>query len=88
MFHAFAGKRIKQDATPKTQRGDLDAALAYSTESLELRRQIFGSDSVMIASGLVTHANIFEARREFDRAEPLFRRAYKVGDQGDSILNS
>jgi serine/threonine-protein kinase len=57
------------------QLGNLDAALVASEESLGLREQVFGRDSIRIASGLATHADVLSDFQEFAQAEALFLEA-------------
>ena len=56
----------------------LDAALAYSNESLQLREQVFGRDNLMIASGLTTHAKILADLDQMRDAESYFREAVSL----------
>jgi eukaryotic-like serine/threonine-protein kinase len=74
-------------ANIERQLGRLDEALAHSSESLALRREAYGSDSPMIATGLVTHAhalaalgNDAEARAHFEEALAL----HAASGQGES----
>jgi serine/threonine-protein kinase len=60
------------------QLGNLDAALAASRESLALREQVFGRDSIRIASGLATHADILSDFGQFAEAESLFLEALSL----------
>jgi serine/threonine-protein kinase len=55
--------------------GGLDAAVTHSSESLVLRRAVFGNDSLMIASGLITHAGVLAALERNAEAEALFDEA-------------
>jgi serine/threonine-protein kinase len=66
------------------RRGDLDAALAASRESLALREQVFGRDNVMIASGLTTHASVLHARGRDAEAEALYLEALGLHERSDS----
>jgi serine/threonine-protein kinase len=66
------------------RRGDLPAALAASTESLQLREQVFGRDNVMIASGLATHAGILHALSRKESAESLYREALALHERAGS----
>lgn len=62
-------------ANIERQRDDLPAALEASEESLALREQVFGRDSIRIASGLATHANILQHLDQVEEAESLFLEA-------------
>jgi serine/threonine-protein kinase len=62
-------------ANIETELGQLDAALTHASESLATRRSVYGNDSAMIASGLVTLARVHAARGEADAARPLFEEA-------------
>lgn len=64
--------------------GNLEAALKASEESLAIRRQVFGRDSVRMASGLVTHANILRLVDRSEEAESLFREALSLHERADS----
>ena len=66
------------------RRGDLAAARAASQESLSLREQVFGRDSVMIASGLATHARVQHALGHHAEAEALYREALDLHQRADS----
>ncbi len=67
--------------------GRLDEALAQSNGSLALRREAYGPDSPMIASGLVTHANVLAALGRDAEARAHFEQAFDLhvaSGQGDS----
>jgi len=66
------------------RRGDLAAALAASEESLALRKQVFGRDNVMIASGLATHAGVQHALGHQVEAEALYREAIDLHQRAGS----
>ena len=66
------------------RRGDLAAARAASEESLALREQVFGRDSVMIASGLATHARVQHALGSHAEAEALYREAIDLHQRAGS----
>lgn len=62
-------------ANIERQIGNLSAALEASEESLVLREQVFGRDSVGIATGLVTHASILQRLDRIEEAESLYLEA-------------
>jgi serine/threonine-protein kinase len=64
--------------------GNLDAARTRSEKSLALREQVFGRDSVRIASGLVTHARILAALDDIAGAEAHFLEAMNLHEQAGS----
>lgn len=68
--------------------GRLDEALASSSESLALRRGVFGDDNPMIVPGLVARANVLaamgrngEARQHYEQAMTLHQQA----GQGETL---
>lgn len=71
-------------ASIERQLGNLDAALIVSEESLSLREQVFGRDSLRITSGMATHANILAEFGRFAEAESLFLEALAVHEQAGS----
>jgi serine/threonine-protein kinase len=72
-------------ANIERERGDLSAALAYSEESLDLREQVFSRDNVMIASGLVTHAEILGELGRPEDAEKLVREALALHEAAGTL---
>jgi eukaryotic-like serine/threonine-protein kinase len=71
-------------ASIERQLGNLEAALKASEESLAIRIRVFGRDSVRMASGLVTHANILRLVDRSEEAESLFREALSLHERADS----
>jgi len=67
------------------QLGQLDEALAHSSESLALRREVYGDDNRMITSGLVTHAATLAALDRPDEARALFEQALEVSRRNDEM---
>jgi serine/threonine-protein kinase len=75
-------------ATIERQRGELESALNYSSESLSLRREAYGSNNPMIASGLLTHAGILAEQGQDDAAAELYDQAialHRQAEQEDSL---
>ncbi|HKL49856.1 MAG TPA: tetratricopeptide repeat protein, partial [Wenzhouxiangellaceae bacterium] len=72
-------------ANIERERGVLPAALAHSEESLELREEVFGRDNVMIASGLVTHAEILNELGRHPDAERLLREALALHEAAGTM---
>lgn len=71
-------------ANIERQLGNLDAALAASEESLDLRERVFGRDSIRIASGLGTHAKILAELGRLAEAEAHFLEALDLHAQAGS----
>ena len=75
-------------ASIERQMDNLPAALEASEESLALREQVFGRDSIRIASGLATHANILERMDRYEETESLFLEAlalHRINDSEQSL---
>jgi serine/threonine-protein kinase len=72
-------------ANIEREAGMLETALDYSNRALALREQVYGRDNVMIASGLVTHANVLLAQGDRAAGEALFREALELHRTAGSL---
>ena len=72
-------------ANIEREAGRLEQALDYSNRALALREQVYGRDNVMIASGLVTHANVLIAQGDMTAGEALFREALELHRSAGSL---
>ena len=71
-------------ANIERQLDNVPAALEASEESLALREQVFGRDSIRMASGLVTHARILQRLNQTQEAESLFLEALALHQSNGS----
>ncbi len=65
--------------------GMLQSAREHSEESLLLRREVYGEDNVLLASGLVTHGRVLADLGQTEQGLALMRRAIELHESAGSL---
>lgn len=74
-------RRMSAEVVTLYNRGKYDDALALATSAVEIRERVLGADHQLVAEALRNLAELYVAKRKYDKAEPIFLRAISIEDK-------
>lgn len=73
--------RMSTEVVTLFNQGKYDEALPLATSALEIRERVLGADNPLVAAALRNLAELYVAKRKYDKADPLFLRAISIDNK-------
>lgn len=76
--HPLVASALNEIGTLALQDERLDEAAAYFTRMADITRSVYGAKHQVLATALSNLASVYVARKDYARAEPLYRQAVAI----------